>query len=210
MSPILSPSDLEQISTATLGHYQDNAHAFKEGTWGHDVSQNQEALLDALNGEGPHHILDFGCGPGRDLVAFQNRGVQVTGLEGCATFCAMAREASGARVLHQNFLALDLESESFDGIFANASLFHVPLQELPRVLEELRTALKPQGILFSSNPRGPDIEEWYGERYGAYHSPENWVKNVREVGFEEVRQYYRPPGLPRQEQPWFASVWRKV
>ena len=69
----------------------------------------------------------------------------------------MARKNSGCTVLHQNFLELELPTAAFDGIFANASLFHIPSQEIIRVLQELRMALVPDGILFSSNPRGSSV-----------------------------------------------------
>src|SRR5215471_17662383 len=99
-------------------------------------------------------LLDFGCGPGRDLAYFRSLGHEVTGLDGCAAFVEAARARTGCEVWQQDFLRLALPSERFDGVFANASLFHVPTQELPRVLGELRAGLKPRGVLFSSNPRG--------------------------------------------------------
>ena len=86
----------------------------------------------------------------------------------------MARRHSGCEVLEQSFLALDLPAEHFHGVFANAALFHVPSQELPRVLRELHATLKPRGVLFASNPRGEGQEGWSGERYGAYHDWETW------------------------------------
>jgi trans-aconitate methyltransferase len=131
------------------------------------------------------------------------------GLDGSARFVEMAREASGREVWHQSFLALNLPPARFDGIFANASLFHVPTQELARVLGELRETLAPRGVLFCSNPRGRDTEEWNGARYGAYHTYESWKAMVEPVGFEEVEHYYRPKDKPREEQPWLATVWRK-
>ena len=73
-----------------------------------------------------------------------------------------------------DFLKLDLPDSHFDGVYANASLFHVPSQELPRVLLELHTTLKPGGVLFSSNPRGDNEEGWSGGRYGAYHDLGTW------------------------------------
>ncbi|MFX7824825.1 class I SAM-dependent methyltransferase, partial [Acinetobacter baumannii] len=79
-------------------------------------------------------------------------------MDGTAEFVGMARAASGCEVLHQDFLQLDLPVARFDGIFAKASLFHVPAVHLPRVLGQLRASLKPGGILFSSNPRGNDLE----------------------------------------------------
>ena len=107
------------------------------------------------------------------------------------------------------FSTLELPAEYFDGIFANASLFHVPSQELPRVLKELCATLKPNGVLFSSNPRGDNQEGWNGERYGAYYDWQTWRELVTGAGFNEIDHYYRPAGLPREQQPWLASVWRK-
>jgi hypothetical protein len=84
----------------------------------------------------------------------------------------------------------------------------VPAAELPRVLGELRAALKPRGVLFSSNPRGNDEEGWNGGRYGVFHSLAGWRRFMTGAGFVEVAHYYRPEGLPRDQQPWLASVWR--
>ena len=197
-------------SERTIGHYEGRAELFWEGTKDHDVSQNIQALIDALMGEGPHHILDLGCGPGRDVKTFADLGFDVTGLDGCPTFCEMARTHSGRPVLCQDFLDLDLPTHTFDGIFANASLFHVPTAHLAKVLGQLHRALKPNGVLFSSNPRGDNREGWNGERYGAYHDLEAWSTWLQNAGFEYVHHYYRPAGLPRKDQPWLASVWRGV
>ena len=85
-------------------------------------------------------------------------------ISGAARFVELARRYSGGEVWLQDFLQLQLPPEYFDGIFANASLFHVPSQELPRVLKELWATLKAGGVLFSSNPRGDNEEGWSGER----------------------------------------------
>ena len=201
--------DMAEITRVTLEHYSQRAAAFWEGTRDHDVSQNIAALLDAIEGTPPFAILDFGCGPGRDLATLAGLGHAPVGLEGAPPFAAMARAYSGCDVWEQDFLALDLPADRFDGIFANAALFHVPAQELPRVLRELRTSLKPRGVLFSSNPRGNDEEGWHQGRYGTWHSLEGWRCFMIAAGFEEIGHYYRPAGLPRQQQSWLASVWRK-
>jgi SAM-dependent methyltransferase len=203
------PSGLRPTSR-TLAYYEANASSFWEGTKDHDVAQNYRALLDHLEGAPPYAILDVGCGPGRDLAYFRSLGHEAVGVEGCRSFCVMAREHSGCPVLEQDFLALSLPASRFDGVFANASLFHVPSRELPRVLGELRAALKPRGVLFSSNPRGDNQEGWYGERYGCYWDLERWRAFVVAAGFDEITHYYRPSGKPRSEQPWLASVWRKA
>ena len=204
----LTAAELEALATRTIAHYDASARSFEEGTRAHDVSQNYAAFLGAIEGPPPFVVLDFGCGPGRDLAYFQSLGHEAVGLDGSARFVEMARAATGCEVLHQSFLHLSLPASRFHGIFANASLFHVPTQELPRVLRELRRSLIPRGVLFCSNPRGPDTEGFSGERYGAFHTLETWRSHVTSAGFTELSHYYRPAGRPIHEQPWLATVWR--
>ncbi len=202
--------DDRSASRGTLAHYNQRAESFWEGTRDHDVSQNIAALLRYIEGAPPYSILDLGCGPGRDLARFRELGHAPVGLEGAAQLAAMAREHGGCEVWEQDFLALDLPAARFDGVFANASLFHVPRADLPRVLTELHATLKPRGVLFSSNPRGDNHEGWSGGRYGAWHDLAAWRGFLTAAGFTELEHYYRPPGLPRDQQPWLASVWRKA
>jgi SAM-dependent methyltransferase len=136
-------------------------------------------------------------------------GHEAVGLDGSSELVAMARRFSECEVLHQDFLALDLPKTRFDGVFANASLFHVPSQELPRVLLQLHHALKPDGVLFSSNPRGNNSEGLSGDRHGCFFDLDTWRAYVTAAGFIKVKHYYRPPGLPRHQQPWLATVWRR-
>jgi SAM-dependent methyltransferase len=209
--PGAAPPDaaaLRDISQRTLAHYNQRARDFRAGTADHDVTQNIAALLEAVEAPPPWRILDFGCGPGRDLKVFAALGHEAVGLDGSAEFAAMARQDSGCEVLQQDFLALDLPTAFFDGVYANASLFHVPSAEFPRVLGELHATLRPGGVLFASIPHGDNSEGWNRGRYGVYHDLESWRRYLSGAGFTEVRHYYRPTGLPRAEQPWLASVWR--
>ena len=198
-----------EVTAITIAEYDRMAAAYRRGTADHDVSQNIAALLEAIEGAGPHVILDLGCGPGRDLRRFTALGHAVVGLDGSSELVAMARAETDCEVLHQDFLALDLPLARFDGIFANASLFHVPSSQLARVLRDLAAALKPDGVLFSSNPRGRNEEGWAGGRYGCFHDLETWRAYVTTAGFRELNHYYRPAGRPRAQQPWLATVWRK-
>ncbi len=205
----LNPQELTKISDLTLEHYNQHAQEFWEGTREHDVRQNIDALLQHIEGDPPFTILDFGCGPGRDLKTLVELGHRALGLEGSEQLAAMARVHGATEVWQQDFLKLDLPAEHFDGVFANAALFHVPSQELPRVLRQLHATLRPRGVLFASNPRGQDEEGWSRGRYGAYHSLETWRRHLSAAGFVELAHYYRPAGLPREQQPWLATVWRR-
>ncbi|MCB1960754.1 MAG: class I SAM-dependent methyltransferase [Rhodocyclaceae bacterium] len=197
------------LTIDTLAHYETNAEAFRDGTRDHDVRQNIDALLGAITAAPPFTLLDFGCGPGRDLAAFSALGHRAIGLDGAEAFAHMARRDTGCEVWHQNFIALDLPPAHFDGVFANASLFHVPRTATPAVLAALFDTLKPGGVLFCSNPRGDNQEGFAGSRYGCYFDLAAWRALVLAAGFDELSHYYRPPGLPRHQQPWLASLWRK-
>ena len=208
--PLLKAQELSSIAAGTLAHYEQRAAEFRDGTLGHDVSQNIAALLRHIKAAPPFTVLDFGCGPGRDLKTLAAMGHRAIGLEGASVFAAMAREFSGREVWQQDFLNLELPPQRFDGIFANASLFHIPSQELPRVLRQLHAALLPEGVLFASNPHGDNQEGWNRGRYGAYHDHEKWLQFLEAAGFAELEHYYRPAGLPRAQQPWLATVARRV
>jgi len=216
--------DSTDTSRITLAHYERSAQGFWEGTRHHDVSQNIAAMLQhasetqalsPLIRPRKLRILDVGCGPGRDLKTFIELGHTAVGLEGCAAFVEMAREYAGCEVLHQDFLNIALPPASFDAVFANASLFHVPSSHIKQVLTALKAGMKPGGVLFSSNPRGNDDEGWdSGEigkgRYGVWYQESTWRGIMAAVGFVELAHYYRPAGRPREQQPWFASVWQNL
>jgi len=200
---------LRRLSGITIAHYDRVAEDYWHGTRHHDVSQNTGAFLEAIEGSHPYTILDLGCGPGRDLQHFNSLGHNAVGLDGSETFVSMARFHSGCEVLHQDFIAMTLPENHFDGVFANASLFHIPSQELPKVLLKLSKALTSGGVLFCSNPRGNNDEGLSNDRYSCFFNLDTWRNYVIAAGFVELRCYFRPPGLPRHRQPWLATVWRK-
>ncbi len=204
----MKQTQLDDIETVTISHYDNNAASFWQGTKDHDVRQNTQAFLAPFEAGKVLDILDFGCGPGRDVSYFKSLGHRVVGLDGSEAFCQMAREHSGCEILHQQFLNLSLPAESFDGIFANASLFHVPSQALPGVLSQLCQALRPGGILFTSNPRGSG-EGWSGDRYGYFIEFDAAQDYLTAAGFTVLDHYYRPDNLPLEQRPWLAVVSHK-
>jgi hypothetical protein len=103
-----------------------------------------------------------------------------------------------------------LPESSFDGIFANASLLHVPGQELSRVLRQLRKTQKPRSVLFSSETRGNNEEGWSDGRHACVVDLDTWLDYVATAGFAQLDHSYGPLVLPRERQPWLAAVWRKA
>jgi len=193
----------------TIAYYESDPKGFWMGTRHHDVSQNYHALLDSIRGEKPFKILDLGCGPGRDLKYFKDQGHIGIGIDGCESFCKMAREYSGCQAVVQDFIDMELGEGFFDGVFANASLFHVPKSELCQVIDKLNQSLKSHGVLFSSNPRG-HAEGMNGSRYGNYMELPEYKKMVEGCGFRLIHHYYRPDGIPMEQRPWLACVFRKT
>jgi SAM-dependent methyltransferase len=122
----LNPQDLGKIADLTLEHYDRRAEDYWEGTRDHDVSQNIEALLRYIEGDPPFAILDFGCGPGRDLKAFAELGHIAVGLEGAARLAVMARALSGGEVWQQDFLKLDLPDRRFEACSPTRRCFMYP------------------------------------------------------------------------------------
>ncbi len=201
---------IDNIDKITFEDYGGNAETFWERTKDHDVTQNYAAFLKPFGDRTGLDILDFGCGPGRDVAYFKSLGHNPVGLDGTPEFCDMVREKTGMPVLQQTFNDLNLAENSFDGVFANASMFHVPSVNLHKVLTDLHRALRPEGILFTSNPRG-DSEGWSRPgRYGNFMQFEKSLRYLEKAGYELLHHYYRPPGLPIEQQNWLAMVSKAV
>ena len=196
---------LEQI---TIDEYQATAEGFRIGTWNHDVSQNRNALISAMP-KNPGRILDFGCGPGRDLMAFKTLGHEAIGLDATPAFVEMAKQTTGCEVWQQNFLNLDLPNQYFDGVFANASLIHVPQASMENVLRNLYNCLVVGGVIVMSLARGAGEgfeSRVTGDRYTSFGEYETIVPHLENAGFTTDHHYYRPPGLPKSQQSWVVIV----
>jgi SAM-dependent methyltransferase len=203
---------MEKHEQITIAEYQLTAEDYQIGTWNHDVSQNRDALTAAMS-KPKGKILDLGCGPGRDLVAFQAMGYEVIGLDATPAFVKMASKVAGCQVLEQSFLSLNLPSNSFGGIFANASLIHVPSAEMLGVLKHLHQALNDDGVLLMSMVRGD--REGYSERPTGYRYVTGWEYETLEpilieAQFRIVNHYYRPMGMPIEECSWLVMVAQKA
>ena len=146
-------------------------------------------------------ILDAGCGSGRDALAFRRLGYAVTAFEASPTLARMASAHCGLPVEVRRFQEIDRE-DRFDAIWACASLLHVPMAELPDVLQRLGRALKPVGVLYASFKYGAGEREQEGRRFTdldedglaalveavpALEVVETWVTGDRREGREGER-----------------------
>lgn len=193
----------------TLRDYDRAAEDYWAWTKDQDLAADYDWFLSFMPERGPLDLLDLGCGPGRDLLQLRQRGHRAVGLDGSLAMVKMARRYAGCPVLHQNFLSLRLRASRFDGIFASASLFHVPPDALPEVLARIYTTLRAEGILYTLNPRGRGQSGWAGDRYCTYHSLAAWRRLLRTAGFRERGCEARPRNVDRAEQRWVASIWQK-
>ena len=144
-----------------LKYYNENAQPFASGTVSVKFTEVQDKFLEKLNPDA--YILDFGCGAGRDTKYFLSRGYQVDAVDGSEQLCRIASEYTGIKVRQKLFQELD-EKEKYDGIWACASILHLPKKQLREVLKNMYAALKSEGWIYTSFKYG----EFTGERNGRY------------------------------------------
>ena len=131
----------------TIKYYDDNAGRFISSTGNVEMSKQLTWFLDRLP-QGAH-VLDWGCGSGRDAKSMMNADYIVTASDASEAMCAAASELTGLCVRNESFNELN-DSSTFDGIWANASLLHVPMVELPAIFGIAARALKQEGIFYAS------------------------------------------------------------
>jgi SAM-dependent methyltransferase len=131
----------------TLDYYNATADAFRERTKDFDLTLQYDAFLARLPVGA--HILDAGCGPGRDAAVFLKRGYRVTAIDASHAMVELATKATGLPVRLLAFQQIDFDGD-FDGVWMMASLLHVPTAEVDDVVRRLTRALKPGGVWYMS------------------------------------------------------------
>jgi cyclopropane fatty-acyl-phospholipid synthase-like methyltransferase len=192
----------------TLEYYENNASAFVQGTLNVDFNETQTKFVNKLK-EGAH-ILDFGCGSGRDTKAFLEKGYCVDAVDGSEELCKLASEYTGIEV--KQLLFQDLNAvEKYDGIWACSSILHLSKEELKPVLEKMLLALKDSGIIYTSFK----YSEFEGERNGRYftdftiESFQDFIGINNELDIEDywITNDVRPG---RGEEKWLNLILRKI
>lgn len=191
----------------TIVYYNKNADVFVEGTIYIDFTQKQTHFLSKLISGS--HILDLGCGSGRDTKYFLEQGYRVTAADGSIELCKAAGKYTGIPIRHMLFQELN-ETEIYDGIWACSSILHLPLPELNDVFHRMAAALKERGVIYTSFKYGT----YEGERNGRYFTDMTeekfscFLQNIKELELEEqwVTSDVRPG---RGDEKWLNIILRK-
>ena len=193
--------------SATIRHYDDNARAFFDSTRDVDMTPLYERFLPRVPAGGA--ILDAGCGSGRDTLAFRERGYRVTAFDASPELARLAETHTGQAVHVLRFEELEWE-EAFDGIWACASLLHVPRGQLANAFGLLARALKPGGVLYASFKYGTR-EHSRGGRHFTDLDEENLGRILAQVPALSVLETWQTedqrPG--REAETWLNALLRK-
>lgn len=191
----------------TLEYYNQAAQDYTADTLNADVSELYPFFLTHLPPNA--YIMDLGCGPGRDSKYFLEKGYRVLSVDGAQEFCKLASQLTGQAALCQTFENIDF-TEEFDGIWACASILHVPMSGLPKVIGNISRALKKNGYFYASFKYG----EYEGDRNGRYFTDmteEGFGKLVETFGELEIVEMMVTGDVRvgREGERWLNVVVRK-
>ena len=188
----------------TLGYYNKNARNYTEQTRMVDLSELYVDFEECLNPGA--RILDLGCGSGRDSKYFLEKGYAVIPVDGSAEMCIAASEYLHIPVRQMLFSELKFKNE-FDGIWACASLLHVPKTQIRDIMAKVERALKPDGVLYASFKYGEEEKNIDGRHFSFYNETDlDWISDLGLIEYwisEDVR-------LNKQGEKWLNTLWRKI
>ena len=186
----------------TLKYYYDNAAKFSADTMNADMSEAQNEFLKYITTG--NKILDVGCGAGRDSLYFTNKGFAVTAVDGCKSFCDRVREIVGCEVLNITFDQIAFDN-TFDGIWACASLLHVPSEKLESILKRILRAAKAGAPIYLSFKYG-DFEGYKGGRYFCYYTEKTIRKKLDSLNLQPEKMWLRGDSRARAETVWLNII----
>ncbi len=199
---MLVPELEKAMKDVNVEYYNENADSFFEGSIEADMTSSRDRFSSFLE-EGAR-ILDAGCGSGRDSKAFLEKGFEVTAFDASVEMCRRASEYIGADVLNMRFEDISFDQE-VDGIWASASLLHVPVKELPDVLDKMYRALKCGGVMYASFKYG-DGTKMRGERRFSDFNEKTVVPLFENAGFRIIHNEVGGDSRPGRENELWVSV----
>ncbi|WP_343208676.1 class I SAM-dependent methyltransferase [Anaerolentibacter hominis] len=191
----------------TLNYYNKYAQGYARSTRTADVSSLYEPFESRIKPGA--HILDLGCGSGRDSRYFEGRGFRVTAADGSPEMCRIAGKLLGREVRCMRFEELE-DIEEYDGVWACASLLHVEREALPEILRRIATALKPHGILYASFKYGTGEAEQEGRVFQHYTEDDLPGLFCPENGFCRLEWKLTADVRPERKARWLNIVAERV
>ena len=200
--------DKSDPTESTLNYYQTNSESFIENTVNVDVNDLYRPFLENIPSTGK--ILDAGCGSGRDTKFFLEKGFNVVAFDNSLNIVRHAAEYTGQEVLLMSFEDIEFK-DNFDGIWACASVLHVPENNISTVLSKFADALKNEGILYTSFKYG-DNEQIRNGRFFADYTEERFDQLLAAKPKLELIQYWKTSDLRpgRSEEKWLNILLRKI
>lgn len=188
-------------------YYNQNSTDFFESTVKLDMSDFYRRFLKYIPASG--RILDAGCGSGRDTKAFVNMGYKVTAFDASSEMVRLATEFTGVEVLELTFEDLAFKNE-FDGIWACASLLHVPRAKIKNILGKIADALTEGGAAYLSFKHGERDEQRNGRWFNDY-SERLFRRLIEDTGVFDIKEIWITsdvrPG--RGEERWLNAIIEK-
>ena len=189
-----------------MNYYDKNAQEFFDGTFDADMSSHHEKFIKYIPENS--HILDAGCGSGRDTLMFKSLGFEVTSIDGSIEMCRLASEYAKTEVLHMQFQEIEFKS-IFDGIWASASLLHVPSDEIEMVLTRLKDSLKDSGVLYASFKYG-DFEGMRNGRFFNDLTEETAIELFKKTDFNIIKTWITSDSRKgRENEKWVNILVKK-
>lgn len=189
----------------TIDYYNNNANKFVADTVYIDFKETQDKFLSKLSG---NRVLDFGCGSGRDTKYFLNKGYTVEAIDGSEELCRMASQYTGIQVKQMLFNELS-EKNKYNGIWACASILHLPKNELKTVLLKMTDALCSNGVVYTSFKYG----KFEGERQGRFFTdftPETFTAFISDISNIKVLEYWFTDDVrPNRTEKWLNLLLQK-
>ena len=182
-------------------YYNTHSQAFYDRTINADIADSYEKFLSYLPEKAK--ILDAGCGVGRDTKHFLSKGHVVSAFDSSQKMVDLAYKETGMEIMHSTFQQLNFES-MFDGVWAQASLLHIPYDTTREIYEKIHYALKPNGIFYASYKYGDSAIETPERDF--YNMTENKVIPYFEGLFDVMELWQKKDSNGKAaENP--ASMW---
>ncbi|HVA10960.1 MAG TPA: class I SAM-dependent methyltransferase [Candidatus Dormibacteraeota bacterium] len=188
----------EELYRKTLSQYNDPTFARQYATNIADLNDEQSlneflALVPA-----GASILDVACAAGRDSKLLSDKGYDVTGIDQSGALIKIAeKEVPAGKFIQDDFTASPFNDDTFDAIWCNAALVHLPSQAVvAKALSEFRRVLKPGGLIMintkarlQEQPSTAVKKDVLSDkdRYFRYQSEQEFVALCEKTGFEIIK-----------------------